>query len=90
MQVFREGTFYGQWGVIDNFGSPAPALSAMKMAKLINERRCEGPARNPRGLAKAIAAGTWSTCALNYHRPNQPAVTIVTAKVPGGYVLKLA
>lgn len=90
MQVFRGGAFHGQWGIMDNYGRPAPVMSPMKLARLINQYRCEGPARDARGLARTIASGTWSAHVVNYHRPEQAAVTIVAVKVPGGYVLKLA
>ena len=88
MQKFCEGAFYGQWGMLNDFGSPAPAMSAMRLARLVNSRRCDGPARNTRGLARAIASGTWKAKVVNHHRPNQPPMWVMGTKVPGGYILR--
>lgn len=90
MQVFRDGAFHGQWAIADNHGRPAPAMSPMRLARFINNHRCEGPARDTRGLARAIASKTWSARVVNYHRPEQAAVTIDAIKVPGGYMLKMS
>ena len=90
MQVFRAGAFHGQWGIIDNHNVPAPAMSAMRLARHINGCRCEGPPRDARGLARAISSKKWRAKVVNYHRPNQDPVVIKAVKVQGGYVLKLA